>query len=490
VAGSGLALATGCSGRHGDAPRLANADELSPGERLYGLAPHRDADVVYQPDVMIVGDGARSIIARSSDGLVWGIDSGARNLHRVREGQILFVTGNCVGRVLGMRREGDVTAVVLGPVELTEVFRECRIEFEQPFDPGQASALAAPDFPGAQMTIGDAIPGGDHDMPDPSAMSWPAPGEREPTWQRAALADGGASRTSPLSFKVEPILDANTIGLRANAWNQSVDVLFNSQLRLRNASLSFFLDLSGAKVRMARVSLDAALELRMGFSGKAQESLLANIDRESQMVPLDLHLPVSLGTGGIGLGVSLQHQFLVKTAFSARNSWYFSLGHWDLSGGLVMHYQDGAFRRPPKKEITHTREGIMDNMLHASVGVTGMVLAHRIRLMVGIGAGGFRAGPFIGCNSAIGLFRGSNITQPVQPQVCRGATLAMGLQPGVGYEIPRIVAEALNFFLRALRINEIKPAGGIMSKPVRVLTRTHYSPDNDFCREAAGPSPV
>lgn len=484
MAGSGLALATGCTGRHGDAPRLANADELSPGERLYGLPPHRDADVVYQPDVMIVGDGARSILARSNDGLVWGIDSGARNLHRVREGHILFVTGNCVGRVLGLRRDGDVTAVVLGPVDLTEILRECRIELDQPFDPSQASALAAPGFPGAQTVIHPAVPWHDWDD-EPNATGWWHPGHAPATWQPASFA-GPAGGDGAVKFVATPILDPLTIGLRAQAWNQSVNVLMTAALRLRDASISFNLDLTGAKVRMAKLALHASPQLRFGFDAKAQPGRLTNIRNESKMIPLDLNLPFILSSGGIGLGVSLQHRILVNTAFSAQKSWFNSRGQWDLSGTLSMHYENGDFRPPAELKITHTHESVVQNMKHVSFGVSAMVLTHQIRLMVGLGAGGFRAGPFLACNSSLALARGSNLAQPLQPHVCRVASLAMGLGTGLGYEIPGFVAEALNFFLRALRINEVKPSGGVMS-PVYPLLRptTHYLPANDFCREAA-----
>jgi hypothetical protein len=490
VTGGGIALAAGCRGPGNAAPRLATAAELSPAERLYGLAPQRDADVVYQPDVAIVGDGARSIIAMAPDGLTWGIDSGARGIDRVRPGQVLFVTGNCVGRVLGLKRDGDVTAVVLGPVDLTEVFRECQVELEQPFDPSQASALAMPEFPGAQMSIGAAIPGSHFDTPDPGAMHWPAPGEPEPSWQPTALAEPSHSG-GRVTYEVEPILDPRTIGLRTRARNESVDVVMSSALHLRDAKVRFWLDISAAGIKMAGLELDAALQLRFGFDAKAYNpDALANIKDESRMVPLDLNLPFVLSYGGIGLGVSLQHRFLVNTAFSARGSWFYSLGHWDLSGMLSMSYVNGKWHAPRKLTIAHTHESMLQGMKHASVGVTGMVLSHQIRLMVGLGAGPFRAGPFLACNNSIALARGSNIVRPVQPQVCRAATLAIGLGTGVGYEIPRIVAAALNFFLRLLRMREIPASGGIKGPVYDMLKRTDYSPDNDFCREAAGGPPT
>lgn len=489
VAGGGLVLATGCRSRNGDAPRLASASELAPAERLYGLAPHRDADVVYQPDVVIVGDGARSIVARSNDGLVWGIDSGARNLDRVREGQILFVTGNCVGRVLGLKREGDVTAVVLGPADLTEILRECRMELDQPFDPSQASSLAAPEFPGARTGIRPAVPWHDWDD-EPAGTAWRHPGHVPPTWQPASSA-GPSGGDGAVKFVATPILDPLTIGLRAQAWNESVNVLMTAALRLRNASISFNLDLAGAKVRMARLALTASPQLRFGFDAKAQPGRLTNIRNASRMIPLDLNLPFILSSGGIGLGVSLQHRILVNTAFSAQKSWFNSRGQWDLDGTLAMHYANGVFRPPAQVKITQTHESVVQNMKHVSFGVSAMVLTHQIRLMVGLGAGGFRAGPFLACNSSLALARGSNLAQPLQPHVCRIASLSMGLGTGMGYEIPGFVAEALNFFLRALRIKEVQPSGGVMG-PVFPLLKptTHYMPDNDFCRDAAAGTPA
>ncbi|PSK55062.1 hypothetical protein B0E53_07063 [Micromonospora sp. MH33] len=115
-----LAL-TGCGSPRADGRATGPGGEA---ELRYGAAPAPGDGVTLQPDVVIVGQGGRSVRSVSADGLIWRLDAAARNTDRLARGVVMFVTGRGVGRVLDLAEEGSDLLVTIGPVDITEVVRD------------------------------------------------------------------------------------------------------------------------------------------------------------------------------------------------------------------------------------------------------------------------------------------------------------------------------------------------------------------------------
>ncbi|MBK5187139.1 MAG: hypothetical protein JJD97_02780 [Gemmatimonadaceae bacterium] len=87
--------------------------------------------------------------AMASNGLTWTIDANAPHADEIKVDKILFATGRVMGRILAVEHTPTGLAVTLGPVEITDVIKECDLTSDQPIDLGSALVYTAPDFPGA-----------------------------------------------------------------------------------------------------------------------------------------------------------------------------------------------------------------------------------------------------------------------------------------------------------------------------------------------------
>ena len=60
---------TGCTNQGGRSDVSRHQGTTSAAERMFGVAPKEDASITYQPDVVIVGGGASSVMSQSNSGL-------------------------------------------------------------------------------------------------------------------------------------------------------------------------------------------------------------------------------------------------------------------------------------------------------------------------------------------------------------------------------------------------------------------------------------
>lgn len=72
------ATACGGSGPREDAVAEVNGQPLTEAELRYGQAPVPDDAVTYQPDVVLLPDGADAVVSVTADGVTWTIDGDAR----------------------------------------------------------------------------------------------------------------------------------------------------------------------------------------------------------------------------------------------------------------------------------------------------------------------------------------------------------------------------------------------------------------------------
>lgn len=481
---AGVALAAGCGRGPDGEPRRRGRNGLTEAERRFGSAPPEGGSFRYQPDVVRVAAGAAAIRAMGSDGLTWVLDAGSPGAQRIRPGAVLLVTERCAGRVLAMGRTGDEVIVLLGPAELTEIIRDCDLDLEQPVRLDDGISYAAPGLPGTGLDVSPIAPWSEPPPQDELPEVAGGPG-RYPFGGGEVRVLPAASQTLPLRIGVRPEVGAGGIGIRTAASNGLVNIEFVAKLRLAAPRLRLRLRIGAGRILEATLRFSGAAGLRLGFVATSEGNYSANIDSQGRLVPVDLVVPILLDFGS-PLALAIQQRFLVRSDFSARQSVIRAIGDYALRGDLHFGYSGGGFGAVGGPTIHAVNDGLIQGMRSISVGVTGMVLAHQVRIMAGIGAAGFRVGPYVAMTSSVGVSHGSLLAAPLQPNVCRAATLSLTVAPGLGWQVPQLIVDGVNAILGLLRVRRIQNSGGIDGAAVRVFRRTSYMPTTDLCREAAG----
>ena len=446
--------------------RLLRKDELTPAEIKYGRAPRPDPSVKYQPDVVLVAGGPGIIKSVSPDGLTWRIDAKTDPSGDIQIGKIAFITGRCVGRVLSESRVGNDLSLVLGPVDITEIFQKFEVSLRQPIDLAQALEYPLPKIPGMQLDEnGTEVPSPDWSnassasgLPAGSSAILPA-GLRLPP--RHFQSQGIIPQKLPFTFHTRPLNNADGLGAELRHEGQGVRVVAQMQLRLEKPSLDFYLSINNGTVN-ARVILHNAAALRVAFDGAVSDQFSGNVNWYAP-APGELSIPVA---GPVPLSVNLRQQIWVRAAFSSRQSAFTAGGVYGLNGDIGFTVQNGKFSVIGPRGFT-VQQSLMQNMETISLGPTGVVLSHVATITAGLGAWGFTTGPTADIGTSVGIAMGGN-TGIVQ---CRAATLAMHIRGGVGWTIPRVVADFVNFFLKIVRAKQINDHGGIHSAWFRLFSQ-------------------
>ncbi|HEX7094552.1 MAG TPA: hypothetical protein VF183_01625 [Acidimicrobiales bacterium] len=538
-----LALVAAACTKGGDDDDAQAASDLdarfTTAELLYGLAPEDVPGVEYQDDVVIVEGGAQSIRGMSPDGLSWTIDGSAGGVDDVEVGSVLFVTGRAVGRVLAIEEVGDDRKFTVGPVELTEVYKELDLQFEQPIDLASMPLLQAPELPGTATEVkllpdepegtsddgsagapegegsgasgdpanpsnevdGSSQPGsepetsGSGDSTDEpgddsegAASVWDEPLELEPVRLIAFPSQAAGARAidppSPPTLSQVSLSDFGItsytkdgvgIGLKYDKNGVRMDVLM--AFRLHAPTVRFDLKITDGKIERAAVDLHGAAGLTLQFVAASQVGLDNNVNG-SLVIPVDISLPV-FGLR-VPFAITFSQRILVKTAFSAKNSTLMATGDYGLSGGFSMGFQNGSFKIGGPTGLT-VKQSLLSSIDGISLGVNGIVLSHAVRVIVGIGAFGFATGPYFDFISSFGVTNGSDLGIVK----CKGGSLDIFLGAGIGYQVPKPVTDAINFFLRALNLGQIQQTGGVEVARSNIVHKEGITPASKICREGA-----
>ena len=481
-----LALAPACArGRSNPAPsevRLLNKNELTSAELKYGRAPQRDRTVTYEDGVVIVDGGAEVIRSLSPDGLLWTIDARAGHAADLAIGKIAFVTGRCVGRVLFMKQEGDNLSLMLGPVELTEIFRTLEVTLDQPIDLSAAIEFQPPQFEGVTFPL----EGADAALPEWSrAPLGPAPspssarGAPKFFTKPAALGAAGAQNAPvapgipqrlDLTFHTTPLNNAHGFGAELRHDARGIRLVAQVQIRVPQPKLDFHLEIRDKQV-LGRLILKNAAGLRLAFDGATGEAFSGNVNWYTPGPGFSF--PIG---GSVPLVIDVRQDVWVRTAFSARNAFFSAGGDYGLNADVGFAFQNGHFMTVGPKGLTVERS-LMRNMNAVSMGPSGLVVSHVASLTAGIGAWGFTTGPSFSLATSLGVAQGSSIGI-VQ---CQGATLSMHVRGGVGWTIPQAVAKFVNFFLDILRIKPIPDHGGAFTDWRALFAPLHAQTESRVC---------
>ncbi len=458
--------------RHITTPRQIKKSEMSDAEQKYGIAPVPDASVEYQPDVIVVGGGAESVREQHANGFMWSIDAGAAHADELKPGKILFLTNRAVGRVLGMRKEGDTLVLVLGPVEVNELFRNAHIHIaSMPVDFGEALTYTAPDMPGQAIAVAQNV-----SKPASAMHAMFVPPADTPT-----AASSGAAPTTDVSnlvhFKVVPTASTSGLGVRATSDAGGLKVKAEVLVHLSAPTMKVTLDIKDGAIQEASLELLGAAGLTWNFDAGTDVGRSANV--HGVLTPdTDFSIPVG-GLGGAPLAITVRQRFQIETQLNVRNTTLAAKGKYTFNGGFLAGYRDKkwglgtplGFKQAAS--FAQTGDGV-------SLGLSAINLGHSTKIIVGIGAWGFAAGPYFTFFSAVGLAKTSDIGM----LKCFSAPVVLKMNGGVGYMIPQTVTRAINSILRAFNIRyELRGEGGL--EPSEPVTMVNMESRTGGCRPPA-----
>jgi hypothetical protein len=157
---------TSCAGADTSPSRTG---PLTKAERLYGLAPDAHPHVTYEPDVVVVGGGAKSVRAANADGLTWTLDPSAPHVGDLSLGKVMVLTNESTGRIISMSHTTAGVVVTLAPVPLGEVFKDATFSWNIPISPDQIGFELAPE------------PGGNISTPAAGSVGFASGGQPSPS---------------------------------------------------------------------------------------------------------------------------------------------------------------------------------------------------------------------------------------------------------------------------------------------------------------------
>lgn len=427
-----LAAGAGCS-------RTSNGSTSGPGkvpsaqEFAYGRAPVAGGGIKYKSDVVLVGGGAGVVRGVSGDSMTWSIDAKAAHLDELKPGKVMFLTGKAVGRVLNLERQGDIVKVTLGPVDLADVISDGNIKVKAPIDVKAMTFQTYPNLPGLA------------DPPSTGTSNRPAPTWDVTTAAYTAGPDGDSlpppSKGSSVEATVGPFAaevgrkvtgDQSEFSLKLGYSKNGVTVGVEFATTMTSPQVDANLGFSGGSLKRQDLRIDGLKDISVKLISGSETGLSGNFKSRIE-VPIELNFPLPTA---VPLTISIRFKAIVETAFSAKNSTLEAKGKVRLDGPLG--FSGGKGIVPTANVI----ESPIDTLTGISVGVTGVVVAAQIKVLVGLGIPAALAGPFGAITISYGLTNGSAIGI-VQ---CKQATLDVVAGYGAGYTL----APTLSTFLKNL----------------------------------------
>ncbi len=466
-------VASGCSGSPSSD---RSGDPATDPDLRYGRAPVPNSDVTYQPDVVIVGGGGTSVRSVTDGGLTWHLNPRAKGADRLAVGKVMFVTGRGVGRVVDVRRNGGDLVATVAPVSFTDVIRDGTFAGKSPVSLEDPLAYEAD-----QPFWAGPAPSTESQAPPPSlrasrsgrnALVLPAFALSGPTLPAPKL--GGKSTLKLRGFNVTGECCKSGAGLTFTYDTNGIRLYGKLTLQMAKPSATFDLRIRGATVTKAQLQISGGIGIKVEI--EAATNTGRNIN-ELIPIPVDFSVPFA-NVLGVPLTATVSQLLNVHTVFSSKEGNIKSTGEWAIGGGLGFTYANGSFSANAPTALP-VKTSIVDSMRGISVGVNGILLTYQTRITVGIGAFGFVAGLYFALSVTVGLTRGSAAGFPIT--VCNSAQVTLFASYGIGYRIPKPVADLINFFLSKFGSNPIERQGGIGGE-ITPFSKSAYNPDTRICR--------
>lgn len=493
--------------------------EYTEPEFKYGLNVHPDPSVRFADDVVVVPNGAQAVRGVTADGLTWTLDPGASAVDQLQTGKVMFLTANGVGRIIHVDKADAGVQVTIAPVELTEVItdgefggKDLALDVsqsitystgEQPWtvtDLGPSedasgsqgpSESGSPDTSPAPSSSPSASAGhvrlaafdpGGRDVPTaldaegdqaspPTVDVSKRPPPPDPNW-------GGVTPASAGDFRLTPICCDGGVGVHAKYNKNGLKLDGTLQVVGDQPKASWSITIRGAHIEQARMTVSGAVGVKFSFDASTSTGLDGNVHKQVTL-PGTLEFPAV--AAGVPFMFRISQSLLLRTAFSAKDGKLSASGQWSFGGGLGFSYSPSTGLLPVRPSGLGVQQSLLDSIQGASVGVSGLVLAHRVELRVGIGWSVFHVGPYVDTVASIGVSRGSDLGSPVV--LCRGADLGLWVGAGIGYRLPKVVVDIVNFFLRTFGAREIAAEGSIARFQALVARKHAVVPEAKICGE-------
>ena len=493
--------------------------DLSPTEQRYGIAPERGEGIDFQDNIVLIEHGDKAIQAWDTNGLGWTLDASNPQVASLKQGDVLFATSRCVGRVLKLTRDGQKVSVMLGPVQIQDVIKRGNMAYHAPLDLDSLTAIEVPDDPAAfgspyaeQMKAqaggasgGGASAGGTstrlaiHDVQyfvvSPGGEWRPMPTIRRSSATRSTTLRDWDWQAPPVirawySPQLPPIKNYNNLlaatpcwkdcgglGVRMTVNKDGLNVTISVIFHLQAPTVNF--DISVTNGLWSEVQLTGAAGFEVSVEGATDQGFLRNL-HEIGALPVDLVLPLS--GGGVGFDVHFHQDISLSTAFSAKTSILKAHASVKMYGSLGLDYHQGHF---DARFISATNlSGLANDIAGLSVGINSMVFGINQRVLVGFGVAGFAVGPFVSLISSITALKQADSAARMmltQQHVadCRQGTFSMVVSGGIGYGLPKVVVKVVNFFLGLLHANPIAESGVIVTLPAQapLINKKESIPD-------------
>ncbi len=440
----------------------------------------------------------------SSDGLIWTIDGAAAHANELRVGKIMFATSFGAGRVLAIQQSGPNKIVAIGPVALTDIIRDGSFATTKPVGLAGFAAYSTPERPGL---ITDLPSDNGAASTTTASLRYPNKPTARP---RAAASDSvielptqhfiaqpadvavpslpgvpnpdGTSKTDPLKLPPLPapsvkIPDSELggwsihptccdyIGIHLGYAKNGAKVQGNATLRFERPSVTFSLSIAHGSVLNASAKLNGVAGFTFDLLA-AVESSAADFKGGRVEVPVDIAFPVPIGNLPVVIGI--QQIFSVSLGLGGEAS-FSTHGEYAVGGSLGFSIgPHGAHADIPTLQTT---KSALDSMRTFAIAPSGLLFAYALKVSIGVGPPIASASIWYKIQTTLGL--ATSGTAGTTLVACKSITLAITGTYGVGYQVPEIVASAINFFLQKVfkRVEHFDATGGKSWGPDELFER-------------------
>lgn len=481
-------------GRSGEVE--VNGLRLTEAELHYGLAPEPHPEVTYAPDVVLVGGGANSVRSVTADGMTWTLDAAAPRADELAVGKVMFVTGRGVGRVLAIEASDDDLSVTIGPVDITDVIHDGEFAMDgQPLELDDMIVYDSGELPWSVAEVPPDDGGGEGGAPAEGGggggeggpvgiqrLRAPPQAEPEPPPEAVRVPSKPPTRGEPGittagAYSLRPLCCGDGgPGVRVRYDGGGAYLLATVRVFLEQPRASWNLSISGGKVRRADFTIHGGGGFGYQFDARTSMGPDGNLN-DRIAVPTTFSIPFVVL--GVPFSLTISQSLIVNTAFTAQESAMGATGRWNLSGGIGFGYRDGGFRETTPTGFS-TRSSMLDQIKGISLDTAAIVLGHSLRVKVGIGWDAFQVGPFAELVTTVGATRGSAAASPLT--YCRGVWVNGWVGFGIGYSLPKVVVEVVNFFLRIVGASTIREKGELVGERYKFLDQSAQDPDLAICK--------
>lgn len=475
-----VALLVGCA-QSGAAP----ADPRSGPALEYGLAPHADDGTEFRDDVVLVEGGATSVRSVTADGLTWTLAPEARGLADLAPGRVMFLTERAVGRVVAIATTDAGVEVTMGPVDVTEVIEEGSFESDgeialtEPIAISQDGAFWAD--PELQQQAG--VPeGSGADVPvAPAALVRIPAALPRPVAPAAVVAETVKGSTG--AFNLTGSCCANGPGADFSYNRNGLAMTGRIGMNMDRPRANFRLRIAGASIQEAGLTVRGAA----GITTTLQASAAPGPATSGFSPPLGTDFTFSVPVGvffGVPLSMVVTQRFTLSINIPG-SATLDAVGKVKLGSTIGFAYGNGTFQNTTTAELDSSASLTATNAL--AVGISYATFDYSVRFTVGFGLAGFVAGAYLALAahvmSAVGAPIGINVLPDAEDPIehCKSVQADLWVDYGVGYTIPSVVAEVINFFLTAFKSTPIPKQGGLSHGWSPVLSKYEVHPQSGFC---------